>query len=467
MIICPQCGAKIKFGTDKIIAGTARFKCPGCASVLRLKKSDHITGVPPTRSTGCRKLQQGVHLDAPGEETLIGSDKQETAVEMPAEAEAGIPQQTDEAILPADQYIPTEGDGPFIPEDKLVISEKSHAGSLLEDFAHERLTPYDEGDGEAESMEWIHYAAPQKPQIPASKIDMNELPPAAAGLEETLTDLQKAETFNLQGENHTRKNQYKQAVENFSQALEICPDYVDALINRADSFACLGRFNDALMDFNHALKLNKRTVEIYNKRGAIYLQHNIYDQAIKDFTAALVLSPMYSDAYLNRGQAYTEKEMPEEARNDFIQAIRTDYHPISYEFVDRNVGWIYSYEKSGDNEEEAAEFNRQGLKNLQTGKYKEAVASFTGAINSAPGDAATYINRGQAYMKLGQPDKALTDFNQGIRFDPLNSFFYYLRAHAWKEKDDPSNMSADLKISCELGYEPACLEYRKFKAQKQ
>jgi len=67
-------------------------------------------------------------------------------------------------------------------------------------------------------------------------------------------------------------------------------------------------------------------------------------------------------------------------------------------------------------------------------------------------------------MKLGRYDEALADFNQGIRFDPLNAFLYYLRAQAWKAKGDPANMGADLKVACELGYEPACIEYRNCKS---
>jgi len=37
---------------------------------------------------------------------------------------------------------------------------------------------------------------------------------------------------------------------------------------------------------------------------------------------------------------------------------------------------------------------------------------------------------------------------------------------AWKALDSSINMVEDFKVSCELGYAPACIEYETFKPQK-
>ncbi len=70
-------------------------------------------------------------------------------------------------------------------------------------------------------------------------------------------------------------------------------------------------------------------------------------------------------------------------------------------------------------------------------------------------------------IKLNKPDEAMADFNQAVLFDPLNAALYYWRAQAWKAKEDEFNMTEDLKLSCEMGHEPACLEYRKLKPTKK
>ncbi|KPK00558.1 MAG: hypothetical protein AMJ60_00835 [Desulfobacterales bacterium SG8_35] len=389
----------------------------------------------------------------------------ETEAEIEPAAEPEITEEAAEEVPAARPPLPGDEEGPLIPEDKLATPKPSRK-SLLEEFEHEKLKEYEEGEAEAGDTEWTRYADKDELELAESKIDMNELPASATGLKETLTDLRQAEAFNLQGETKISKKQYSNALKDFSKALEIHPNYVDALINRGSTYAQLGRFNDALMDFNHALKFEKKDAELYNKRGEIYLQNEMHDQAIKDFTAAVVLNPMFSDAYLNRGRAYSEKGMPEEAMNDFNQAIKAD-SDHAFDFVDRAAPAIQIDEESAANKEESAKFIQMGLADLNSEKYEAAVENFTQAINLEASEAEGYINRGRAYIKLAKPDEAMADFKQAVLFDPLNASLYYWRAQAWKTKNDQFNMTEDLKLSCEMGYEPACLEYRKLKPTKK
>jgi len=414
--------------------------------------------------------------EAPPDTTLeaeaeVEPEISEEAPPVPTlEAEAEVEPEISEkaaAEVPADRkHLPEEEEGPLIPEEKLISPPKKPLKSFLEEIDNEKLKEYEEGEAEAGDSEWTRYADQQGPELAESKIDMNELPAAAPGLKDTLIDLRQAEAFNLQGETNSSKKKYSNAIKDFSRALEIHPNYVDALINRGSAYAELGRFNDALMDFNHALKFEKKDAELFNRRGEVYLQNEMYDQAIKDFTAAVVLNPMFSDAYLNRGKAYSEKGMPEEAMNDFNQAIKAD-SDHAYDFVDRAAPAITIDEESEASSEEAAKFMQQGLAELESEKYKEAAENFSQAINLAESEAEGYINRGRAYILLGKNDEALADFKQAALFDPLNSSLYYWRAQAWKAKDDQFNMTEDLKLSCEMGYEPACLEYRKQKPAKK
>jgi tetratricopeptide (TPR) repeat protein len=396
----------------------------------------------------------------------------EPVMQLEAEAElepAAEPETTEEVaeeVPVARKPLPGEEEGPLIPEDKLAEPKPSRE-SLLEEFDHEKLREYEEGEAEAGDTEWTRFADKKEVGLAESKIDMNQLPASATGLKETLTDLRQAEAYNLQGETKSGKKQYSNAIKDFSRALEIHPNYVDALINRGSAYAQLGRFNDALMDLNHALKFEKKDAELYNKRGEIYLQNEMHDQAIKDFTAAVVLNPMFSDAYLNRGRAYSEKGMPEEAMNDFNQAIKAD-SDHAFDFVDRAApAAVQIDEESAANVEEAAKFLQQGLADLKSEKYEAAVENFSQALNLAGSEAESYINRGRAYIQLEKPDEAMADFKQAVLFDPLNASLYYWRAQAWKIKNDQFNMTEDLKLSCEMGYEPACLEYKKHKPTKK
>ena len=475
-IICPKCKAKLKFDPDKIISEVVKFKCPGCGSVLRIKKPASQKEPSPSPATSQSEPKTVTNIEKPGAERLdlvsktevkkdLGEDDQaDKEKEVKPSAEPEISKKIEEEISAAREPLPEEEQGPLIPDDKLV-APKQPEESLLEDYDHENLKEYEEGEAGAGDIEWTRYADKKEPKIAESKIDLNVVPASASGLHEILADLRQAEMYNLQGEANLDKNLIKQATRDFNHALEINPDYVDALVNRGSAYTLLGKFNDALKDFNHALDLEKKQAEIYNIRGEIYLLNKMYDEATKDFTAAIILNPMYSDAYLNRARAYSEKGMKEEAELDYNQAIKAAPEKFS-SFMDLDGSESLFDEDNSSSKEKAAKYIQQGLEDLKAEKYYEAIESFTQAINLSSDDARGYINRGQAYVELDQPDEAMVDLNRAVIYDPLNPTLYYWRAMAWKALDSQINMVADLKLSCELGYEPVCNEYKRLKPKK-
>ena len=442
------------------------------ASQTSEKEEKVVQELGPVKAEPAAPAEPGGEIEIEEAAVEPEPEEAETAVELQAEAEIEPAAPTEpagkieaEVTLTRKPPLVDEEEAPLIPEDKLVAPEPQRE-SLLEEIDHEKLRELEEGEAGKEDAEWTRFADKKGPKLAESKIDMNELPAEAVGLKETLSDLRRAEAYNLQGETNLSKNFYNNAIKDFSRALGINPNYVDALINRGSAYAELGRFNDALMDFNHALKFEKRDAELFNKRGEIYLQNKMYNEAIKDFASALVLNPMFSDAYLNRGRAYAEKGMPEEAMTDFKQAVKAD-SDHSFSFIDRAAPEVHIAEGRSSNLEEAAKFNQQGSADMQNEKFQAAVDNFTQAINLASSEADGYINRGQAFLKLDKPDEAMADFNEAVLFDPLNASLYYWRAQAWRAQNDQFNIREDLKLSCEMGHEPACLEYRELKSIKK
>jgi hypothetical protein len=63
----------------------------------------------------------------------------------------------------------------------------------------------------------------------------------------------------------------------------------------------------------------------------------------------------------------------------------------------------------------------QGVTLYEAGKYEEAVAEYTKAIELDPKLATAYYGRGLAYFKMKQYDSALADFNKALELDPRSS----------------------------------------------
>jgi LSD1 subclass zinc finger protein len=435
-VVCPDCRAKLHYDPERLGTGTAAVKCPGCNAVLRIGRSG--------------LLAEGVEPDAAGA------------------AEAGtafrnIPE-TERKGKAVPESHPAPGDGPLISEDRLASSPSS-GESLLEEYRHETFQEFEEGEPEEGDTEWTQFADSQGAPVDEGSINLDDFSASISGLHETMTGLRRAETLNLEGKTLFRKNRFAAAVDKFSRAIEINPEYVDALVNRGGASAELGRTNDALQDFNRALRLERRDPEIYNRRGEIYLQNNVFEQAIRDFTAALILNPLDSTAYLNRGRAYTDKGMAAEAQADFDQALRNDFNESPLNLSGQAFDEIDPDAPDDGSREEILELRQRGEADLEKGAYEKAIEALSRAITLSPADAASYCSRGRAYTGLNQLQKAMDDFNRGLRIDVLSAPLYYWRAQIWQAKDDRESMVRDLKLSCELGHEPACMAWEELRRQ--
>lgn len=88
----------------------------------------------------------------------------------------------------------------------------------------------------------------------------------------------------------------------------------------------------------------------------------------------------------------------------------------------------------------------QGLRELRTGHYEQAIATCSKAIQQDPSDAEAYLYRGRAYQfrnAMGDPKKALADFGEAIRLAPDSADAYYSRAMVYRELGQEDLADAD------------------------
>ena len=121
----------------------------------------------------------------------------------------------------------------------------------------------------------------------------------------------------------------EKALPDFNRCLELKPNDAGARWNRANTFAHLRRYDDAIADwttyiegdtdFSHQLDGKTKSIAgAYFWRGNVYQMylHN-YSQAIADYTAALQMYPNLEDAHRQRGVCYESLGETEKARQDF------------------------------------------------------------------------------------------------------------------------------------------------------
>ena len=114
---------------------------------------------------------------------------------------------------------------------------------------------------------------------------------------------QNAEDYFNKAYDYAENEQYQLAIDNYTSALKIDPDYADAYNNRGNVYENLEYYNEAIADYNSALKINPDYADAYYNRGIAYDDLENYTAAIADYTSALRINPDDADAYSNRGIA--------------------------------------------------------------------------------------------------------------------------------------------------------------------
>ena len=134
-----------------------------------------------------------------------------------------------------------------------------------------------------------------------------------------------AEDYFDQGYEKANRQDYKGAIEDYTKAIELKPDYAVAYNNRGNSRSNLSDNKGAIEDYNKAIELKPDDAEAYSNRGVS--RSNLSDNkgAIEDYTKAIELKPDYADAYYNRAASHEDLGDRNSAIADYRKAV--DLYP--------------------------------------------------------------------------------------------------------------------------------------------
>ena len=173
--------------------------------------------------------------------------------------------------------------------------------------------------------------------------------------------------------------QIGRAMEAYSRAIELNPEYDLAYNNRGNTYGIKDDVDRAISDYSKAIELNPEYATAYNNRGIAYSHKSAYDRAIEDYNKAIGLNPEYDLAYNNRGTVYHFQKEYDRAIADYSQAI-------------------------GLNPDYATAYNNRGNAYSHKGAYDRAIVDYSQAIGLNPDYATAYNNRGNAYRRKGAYD---------------------------------------------------------------
>ena len=97
---------------------------------------------------------------------------------------------------------------------------------------------------------------------------------------------QSAEEWYETGNEYLYAGDYKKAIEHYTKAIEIDPDFALAYNNRGVAYYNMGRYNEAIADYTKAIELDPEYAMAYNNRGVDYYYLGDIKNALADFKRA-------------------------------------------------------------------------------------------------------------------------------------------------------------------------------------
>ena len=126
-----------------------------------------------------------------------------------------------------------------------------------------------------------------------------------------------AEDLFHQGERAYNSGGYGQAIQFYTQVLELDPEYLNAYLQRGFCHSLQREYAEAVTDFSSVISRKQDHLWAYTSRGSAYGKLGKQELAIQDFNTVLQLDPRNQEAYNNRGWAKKASGDPKSACADW------------------------------------------------------------------------------------------------------------------------------------------------------
>lgn len=203
-----------------------------------------------------------------------------------------------------------------------------------------------------------------------------------------------------------------------------------ALFNRANIQRGTGKFDPALNDYSDALSLRPDFQQALANRATIWLQKSDLPKALADLDAALKLNPRDAIALRTRAIVRIRQEEPARALPDLAAAIEA------------NPRYASAYQTR-------CAMLATGVAGQPDGAA--ALADCDTALKLAPQSVDVLRSRGLALLRLARAVEAATSFAQAVRLNPRDAVALYGHAVALQQSGgDPGRAADAARVASEI-----------------
>jgi len=201
-----------------------------------------------------------------------------------------------------------------------------------------------------------------------------------------------------EGKEYYMEKDYISALDEFSQAIRIDADSIEARFWKGATYEKLSNSNAAIANFKRVLQADGNHIQANIHLGSLYIRKNRLDDVIEIADRILSVDANNADAYWLKSAAYLQ-------RNEIEISIRESKSALEIE--PGHLGSIITLAKAY----------------ISLSRLKEAIKLLKDSISSNPENIELLTLLSQAYISDQQSDKAINVFTKLIFIDPESISF--------------------------------------------
>jgi len=282
------------------------------------------------------------------------------------------------------------------------------------------------------------------------------------------TGERSAEIYTTLGEVKGLVGKQQEAIDAFRSALQMEPDYGDAMIGLARALADSGDLAQAEQTYKQAIALRPNYWVAHNHLGVFYLVRGRYPEAIKSLEAAIALTPDNVRVLNNLGALYHQTGRHEDSLRTFARSITERPNADAYSNRGTCLFFLGRYDESADDFERATALNPDSWllwvnlgdayrwSSTRKAKTREAytrgIALGEKDLALRPRDGSSLGTLAATWAKLGDPQRAATLASMAVEATPDDAFALYAAGVAYELGGDRERAVATIAAALDNGY---------------
>ena len=262
---------------------------------------------------------------------------------------------------------------------------------------------------------------------------------------------QNAKQYYKAGKDFVATKNYKDAVEQFTKAIEMDPDYAIAYIERADAFEKINEYKNAADDYSRAIVFEQKDPQIFYGAARINYKLGKYEEAKEFIEKSLALKSKYLEALQLKVKILIELEdylnaltMAKKALILKDNAYNNYYHGLVSEKLKNYNQAEIDYQKSiAKNKGYVDPYIALANLRLKLNKLEQAIENCNKAIGLDPDNTDAYLVRSKVYIKMMQYSKAIDDISKNILINPESIDMYLVRGTYYQDYAQHQNAIND------------------------